>query len=337
MQPEVACRKLLAGGAPASNRDSGAPASRPRPACPSGPITTKLVKTGCALLPRSPVEGPTSCQAESMIMLSGKEEKDAMKLWIEWFRCVQELRTARSRKRTFVWMCLVLVGFSIRTELLGVTSFVRSCFLRPEKYRRLLHLFHTSALNLDKFTELWIKLALKLFRPLIFQNHLLLVADELNLAKEGGEMPAVKDRHQASQDNSKPSFTMGHSFQAVGMLAESLLGGLFCVPLASRVHEGLVVVQPGPADPARRGRRKPGIIRAGQAGEKGARAGGVRRMGGKGKARARVTVRAAWGDGLNCSVTPALSRSHQMPWQSRGNHHRICHQQQCIQMTGRSF
>jgi hypothetical protein len=33
---------------------------------------------------------------------------------------------------------------------------------------------------------------------------------------------------------------MGHSFQVVGMLAHGLLGGLFCVPLASRIHEGLV-------------------------------------------------------------------------------------------------
>src|SRR2546422_6754103 len=67
-----------------------------------------------------------------------------MLLWTEWFRCVLELRKACSRNRTFLWMCLVLVGFSIRTELLGVSSFVRSCFLRPEKYRRLLHLFHRS-------------------------------------------------------------------------------------------------------------------------------------------------------------------------------------------------
>ena len=163
-----------------------------------------------------------------------------MKLWIEWFRCVGQLRTACSRKRTFVWMCLVLVGFSIRTELLGVTSFVRSCFLRPEKYRRLLHLFHTSALNLDKLTELWIMLALKLFRPLICHDHIVLVADGLKVAKEGKKMPAVKALHQESQDNSKPTFIMGHSFQAVGMLAKGLLGGLFCVPLASRIHEGLV-------------------------------------------------------------------------------------------------
>lgn len=163
-----------------------------------------------------------------------------MALWINWFRCVLELRKACSRRRTFVWMCLVLVGFSIRTELLGVTSFVRSCCLRPEKYRRLLHLFHSPALKLEKLTALWTGLALKLFCPVTCHDYFLLIADGLKVPKEGHQMPAVKALHQESQDNAKPAFIMGHSFQAVGMLAKGLLGGLFCIPLASRIHEGLV-------------------------------------------------------------------------------------------------
>jgi hypothetical protein len=175
-------------------------------------------------------------------MLSARREgrEVATMLWIEWFRCVVELRQACSRGRTFVWMCLVLVGFCSRVDLLGVTSFVRSCYLRPEKYRRLLHLFHSPALKLDKLSELWTKLTLKLFRPVTSQDHLVLVADGLKVPKEGKKMPAVKALHQESQDNSKPSFIMGHSLQVVGMLAKGLLGGLFCVPLVSRIHEGLV-------------------------------------------------------------------------------------------------
>lgn len=163
-----------------------------------------------------------------------------MALWIEWFRCVRELRHACSRRRTFLWMSLVLVGFSIRTELLGVTSFVRSCFLQPKKYCRLLHLFHSPALKLEKLTALWTTLALKLFSPVTCQDHLVLLADGLKVPKEGKKMPAVKTLHQESQDNSKPAFIMGHSFQVVGMLAKAPLGGLFCIPLASRIHEGLV-------------------------------------------------------------------------------------------------
>ena len=163
-----------------------------------------------------------------------------MVLWIEWFRCVLCLRNACARKRTFLWMCLALVGFSIRTELLGVTSFVRSCFLKAEKYHCLLHLFHTPSLKLNQLTKLWTQLALKLFSPVTCKDYLVFIADGIKVPKEGKMMPAVKALHQESQDNSKPQFIMGHSFQAVGMLAKSLLGGFFCVPLVSRIHEGLI-------------------------------------------------------------------------------------------------
>jgi len=163
-----------------------------------------------------------------------------MQLWIEWYRCVLELRPACSRTRTFLWMCLVLVGFSIRRDLLGVTSFVRALHLRPEWYPRLLHLFHSSALKLEKLTELWVHLVLKLFHVLRYQGRVVLVADGLKVPKEGKKMPAVKSLHQESGNNSKPEYIMGHSFQVVGLLARGLLGGLFCVPLASRIHEGLV-------------------------------------------------------------------------------------------------
>ena len=54
-----------------------------------------------------------------------------MVLWIEWFRCVHELRSACSRHVTFAWMALVLAGMAIRLDLLGVTSFVRGSFLDP--------------------------------------------------------------------------------------------------------------------------------------------------------------------------------------------------------------
>jgi len=114
-----------------------------------------------------------------------------MLLWLEWYRCVRELRQACSRNRTFLWMCLVLVGFSIRTELFGVTSFVRSCFLRPEKYRRLLHLFHTTSLNLDKLSDLWCRMAGRLFSPVLCQGYRVFIADGLKDGsnEKGGYKP----------------------------------------------------------------------------------------------------------------------------------------------------
>jgi len=75
-----------------------------------------------------------------------------MKLWWEWFAAVQYLKPACSRSRTFFWLCLALMGFTVRTDNAGVTSFVRALSLNPRCYASLLNLFHSSALCLDKLT-----------------------------------------------------------------------------------------------------------------------------------------------------------------------------------------
>lgn len=163
-----------------------------------------------------------------------------MTLWIEWFRCLLELRPACTRAATFMWMSLALVGLSVRSDLAGVTSFVRAGWLVPKAYRRLLHVFHSPALVLETLTALWVRLALKLFTPLRVGHRLVCVADGLKVPKEGRKMPAVKKLHQESGDNVKAEFFFGHSFQVVGLLVRGALGQLVSVPLASRIHEGLV-------------------------------------------------------------------------------------------------
>lgn len=163
-----------------------------------------------------------------------------MALWVEWFRCVSLLRPACTRQATFLWMSLALAGLSIRSELQGVTSFVRALWLEPVTYRRLLHIFHSPALDLAKLSSLWIRLALGLFRPVTLDGRVVFLADGLKAPKEGRKMPAVKKLHQGSSDNTKPPFIFGHSFQAVALLAKGRLGQPFAVPLSSRIHEGLV-------------------------------------------------------------------------------------------------
>jgi len=53
-------------------------------------------------------------------------------------------------------------------------------------------------------------------------------------------MPAVKKLFQQSENNSKPNFIFGHSFEALGLLVQGPLGHIACVPLLSRIQEGLV-------------------------------------------------------------------------------------------------
>jgi len=164
-----------------------------------------------------------------------------MSLWIELYRCIQVLRPACSRSATFLWFTLALVGLCIRPDLWGVTSFVRASWLQDVAYRRLLHVFHSTGLRLSHLTHAWVRLVLTLFRPVTTADgRLVCVADGLKIPKEGRKMPAVKSLHNESANNSKPLHFMGHSFQAVALLVQGLAGHVAAVPLASRIHEGLV-------------------------------------------------------------------------------------------------
>jgi hypothetical protein len=137
-------------------------------------------------------------------------------------------------------MLLVLMGLCCRADNAGVTSFVRVLNFRGQAYHRLLHLFHSKALDLDLLTAGWARLCLALFRPFQVGSRLVCLADGIKAPKEGKCMPAVKRLHQQSASNTKPEFIMGHSLQAVSLLVHSPGGHVAAVPLTSRIHEGLV-------------------------------------------------------------------------------------------------
>ncbi len=163
-----------------------------------------------------------------------------MRLWIVWFETVATLRPACTRGRTYCWMVLVLMGLSIRTELAGVTSFVRVLKLSPSLYKPLLHVFHSSGLKLDRLTVLWVRWCRHVFPPVMVGGFLVALADGLKIPKEGRKMPAVKKLHQVSDNNSKPPFIFGHSFQAISLLIRTTAGHAAAIPLAARIHEGVV-------------------------------------------------------------------------------------------------
>lgn len=135
-------------------------------------------------------------------------------------------------------MTIVLLGLCTRGDLAGVTSTVRAGFLHGDTYRRILHVFRSTAVNLTALTRCWVNLVLSRFRPLEVDGHRLVIADGLKIPKEGRKMPAVKSLHQESENNSKSEYIMGHSYQALGLLVEAGQGAA-CVPLASRLHEGI--------------------------------------------------------------------------------------------------
>ena len=161
-------------------------------------------------------------------------------LWKHWWELVCELRSACARTRTFLWMAVCLAGMTTRKDLMGVTSIVRALGLKPFCYDRLLDFLHSPALDLNKLTRLW--------RDLVFRVHPgvlriggrpVLVGDGIKVAKAGRKMPGVKKLHQQSESNTKPEYIFGHSCQAVAVLTQAL-SSVFAIPLACRIHEGVV-------------------------------------------------------------------------------------------------
>jgi len=161
-------------------------------------------------------------------------------LWAIWWNAILLLRPAFSRLRTFMWFVTAVAGLTVRLELLGVTSIVRALNLRPRLYTKLLAHFHSSGIKLDRLSALWAQAVLQLFpSPVRVNGRLVLVGDGIKAPKRGKKMPAVKLLHQQSESNTKPEYIMGHSMQAVGLLVHAAKS-VFSVPLAVRIHEGLV-------------------------------------------------------------------------------------------------
>ena len=161
-------------------------------------------------------------------------------LWKHWASAIVLLRPAFSRTKTFIWFAVAVAGLSVRTDLLGVTSIVRGLKLDPHRYTALCKHFHSTGVHLDRLTALWAHVALRLFpQPLRVNGRYVLVGDGIKVPKCGKKMPGVKLLHQSSNASTKPSYIMGHSLQAVGLLVQAATT-VVAVPLAARIHEGLV-------------------------------------------------------------------------------------------------
>jgi hypothetical protein len=56
-------------------------------------------------------------------------------LWMHWYQAIAALRPAFSRQQTFLWFVVCVAGMSVRSDNLGVSSFVRALALNEQCYR----------------------------------------------------------------------------------------------------------------------------------------------------------------------------------------------------------
>jgi hypothetical protein len=159
---------------------------------------------------------------------------------MHWWSVIWQLRPACARTSSLLWFAVCVAGLSIRTDLLGVTSIVRALGLEEICYDRLRQALHGQGIKLEKMTRLWAQVVLRVFPGILKLNgRIVLLGDGIKIPKSGKKMPAVKLLHQQSESNTKPEYIMGHSFQAIALLV-SACRSVFAVPLASRIHEGIV-------------------------------------------------------------------------------------------------
>jgi hypothetical protein len=164
-----------------------------------------------------------------------------MFLWHEFYSIVKSLRPACQRTASFCWLAVALVAMCSLPDGMGVSSLVRSAYLQERCYSRLLHLFNGRGIRLPVLTKLWLQVVLKIFSPVYIGRYVAFIADGTNVAKEGKKMPAVKSLHNASDNNSKSEYIMGHSFEAISMLAHAGDTRCIAVPITSRINDGITV------------------------------------------------------------------------------------------------
>ena len=163
-----------------------------------------------------------------------------MNLWFAWMQIASQLRQGCSRNSAFLWMLMALIGMTVRNDYLGVTGYVRALGSKPRYYKRFLDFFHSTAVDLDKLTHVWIGIVIKYFPGVLRVNgKLVLLGDGVKVAKCGKKMPGVKLLHQESEDNNKSEYIMGHSCQSIALLSRAI-GSFFAIPLISRIHEGFI-------------------------------------------------------------------------------------------------
>ena len=137
-------------------------------------------------------------------------------------KLLAEFRCVFSYEASFNWFVIVILGFVIRFDHSGVTSFIRWLFLSPTHYDALLLFFRTSSWRLEDLLLQWTSMAINHFPVIRFNDRLLLIGDGIKICKEALKMPGVKRLHQDSDNSGKGATIWGHHFGYVGLLIGQL-------------------------------------------------------------------------------------------------------------------
>lgn len=151
---------------------------------------------------------------------------------------LNQFRKCFSRQATFNWFVVIVIGFMIRTDTLGVTSVIRDLAISQDSYTNMMHFFRSGSWQLQSLLNQWMN-CVKDIAPIYKEEGMtILVGDGVKQSKEARKMPGVKKLHQESENSSKAEYIFGHLFGGIGVLAGDYRK-LFCIPLSLKIHDGI--------------------------------------------------------------------------------------------------
>ena len=139
-------------------------------------------------------------------------------MWNRIEKILQSFKGQFSRLAAFKWFVVIVVGFMVRSDKLGITSVVRALSIDPKNYESMLHFFRADSWSLDGIQACWYETVARHMPLLCHNNKALLVGDGTKQSKEGRYMPGVKRLAQESETQSKPEYIHGHMWGGVGVL-----------------------------------------------------------------------------------------------------------------------
>ena len=155
---------------------------------------------------------------------------------------LSEFRDCFRRTRTFEWFVILVVGIMVRTDLLGVTSVVRSLNLDPGTYELLINFFHSYGWDLSAIRTTWMEIVSKRAPLLICNGHAVLICDGVKQVKEARYSPGTKKMPQDSETQSKPRMIHGQLWGVVSALIGNCHLGQktsSALPLSAELQDGL--------------------------------------------------------------------------------------------------
>lgn len=122
-------------------------------------------------------------------------------------KIILEFRSCFTRNNAFKWFVVIVLGFMIRTDHLGITSVIRDLCLDGRPYTVMNSFFRADSWNVKGIFQKWCEILVK-YAPLMRDDDgsVIIAGDGIKISKEARYMPGVKKHRQDSENSGKAEY-----------------------------------------------------------------------------------------------------------------------------------